>query len=179
MAAADFSERKRHKPVDTLMRNSDLDHVPSISKSSQSAHAIELSARESKWYVEPAASTDASSQVPALITNIEACIMDLSARATRETPLAKVHILAARRSLIICGHISGSTFLSESQGCVLIATCGQLRLHNCIDCVVYLHCTSNPVIEGCNGIKFAHLPAALVSSAPDLYSRLHYWCKPE
>lgn len=178
MTAAEPSESQGHKRVDTLMRDTDADGVPSTSKS-PSAHAIELSARKSEWYVEPAASSDTSSQVPALITNIEACIIDISARATRDIPLAKIHILAARRSLIICGHVSGSTFLSESRGCVLIAAAGQVRLHNCINCVVYLHCTSNPVIEGCSSIKFAAMPAVLVSNALDLYSRVRRWCNPE
>ena len=178
MTAAEPSESQSNKRADTLMGELDLDRVPSTSKS-PSAHAIELSARGSEWYVEPAASSDASSQVPASITNIKACIIDISARATRDIPLAKIHILAARRSLIICGHISGSTFLSESEGCVLIATSGQVRLHNCINCVVYLHCTSHPMIEGCSGIKFAPLPAVLVSSAPVLFSRDRRWGTPE
>lgn len=178
MTAAEPSESQSHKRVDTLMRETDLDGVPSTSRS-PSAHAIELSARKSEWYVEPAASSDTSSQIPASITNIEACVIDMSARATRDTPLAKIHILAARRSLINCGHVSGSTFLSESESCVLIAAAGQVRLHNCINCVVYLHCTSNPVIEGCSGIKFAPLPAVLVSSALDLCSTVRHWCNPE
>lgn len=153
------------------MREPDLNCVPSTSK----YHAIEISARESEWCLEPADSSDASSQISASITNVEACIIDISARATKDIPLAKVHILAARRSLIVCGHISGSTFLSESGGCVVIATSGQVRLHNCINCVVYLHCTSNPVIEGCSGVKLAPLPAVLVSSGLDLYPKICRW----
>ena len=126
---------------------------------------IEIATRESEWHVESAPSDSASDQNSASITDINGCIIDLSARATIGSPLAKTHVFAARRSLIICGHVSGSTFLSQCEACIVTADCGQMRLHNCKNCLLYLHSTSNPVIEGCKGIKFAPLPAALVSSS--------------
>ena len=126
---------------------------------------IEILTRDSEWHIEPAPSDSASDQNSASITNINGCIIDLSARATIGSPLAKVHIFAARRSLMICGHVSGSTFLSDCEACIVIASCGQMRLHNCKDCLLYLHSTSNPVIEGCKGMKFAPLPAVFVSSS--------------
>ena len=54
-------------------------------------------------------------------------------------------------------------FLSDSQDCVLLVASGQMRLHNCHNCVVYLHCTSKPVIELSDSIKFAPLPSIFVS----------------
>ena len=165
IAATEANTSEGRTQVDTRNDVSGLDRTPPVSKSSRSSRSIEVSTRESEWYIASAASVSASDQVSASITNIKACVVDISARSTRDNPLAKAHILAARRSLIMCGHVSGSTFLSDSEGCILVATCGQMRLHNCKNGVVYLHCSSNPVIEGCQGIKFASLPSIFVSSS--------------
>ena len=143
----------------------EADFVLPDSKLPLRSRNIEISRRDSEWHIEPAPSDGASEQNSASIMNINGCIIDLSARATIGSPLAKTHIFAARRSLIICGHVSGSTFLSECEACIVVADCAQMRLHNCKNCLLYLHSTSNPVIEGCKEIKFAPLPAAFVSSS--------------
>ncbi|KAL8793602.1 MAG: hypothetical protein Q9195_003754 [Heterodermia aff. obscurata] len=100
-------------------------------------------------------------QAAASIYDVQNCTVDLRARSTIRSPLAKLQILNARQTLIICGAVSGSVFLSESQDCVLLATSGQMRVHKCENCAVYLHCTSKPVIEFSDRIKFAPLPSIL------------------
>ena len=97
------------------------------------------------------------------INNVEDCTIDLRKRSSADSPLAKLQIMEARRSIILCSYVSGSVFLSESQNCVILVTCGQMRLYKCENCAVYLHCTSEPVIEHSNGIKIAPLPDTLVS----------------
>ena len=147
---------KRKEAFNTNRRASDSDLL--------SSHAIVVSEIESEWHIEPALSTKENKQVSAMVTNVKGCIIDISRRTSNEVYVAKAHVFTAHQSLIICGHISGSTFLSESENCVIVATTRQLRLHNCKNCVIYLHCTSKPVIEGCKGIKFAPIPAILVSA---------------
>lgn len=128
-----------------------------------SSSAINVSGCRSEWYKVSTADIAVDDQTSGSIMDVKACIVNLSARSTENTQLAKVHIAAARNSLLICGRVSGSTFLSDSEGSMLVADCGQMRLYNCKDCVIYLRCTSNPVIEGCEDIIFAPLPAAFVS----------------
>ena len=101
-------------------------------------------------------------QTSASISNVEDCIINLRNQSSHQNPLAKLHIDGVRRSLILCGHLSGSVFLSNSRDCALLVTSGQMRLYQCENCTIYLHCTSKPVIERSNGIKFAPLPSTLV-----------------
>ena len=49
------------------------------------------------------------------------------------------------------------------EGCVLVVSGRQVRLHDCKNSTVYLRCNSRPIIEDCTGIKFAPLPAVYVS----------------
>lgn len=37
----------------------------------------------------------------------------------------------------------------------MIPRCGQFRMHDCTDCVVYLNCGSRGVVEGVRGIRVA------------------------
>lgn len=111
-------------------------------------------------------SDEGTHQISASISNVEDCTVDLRNRSSRNSPLAKLHVVGARRSLFLCGHVSGSVFLSESQDCALLVTSGQVRLYKCENIALYLHCTSKPVIEHSNTIKFAPLPSTLVSGRP-------------
>lgn len=111
----------------------------------------------------PLATVDDASQAAASIYDVQDCTVDLRARSSIGSPLAKLQIFNARQTLIICGAVSGSVFVSESQDCVLLATSGQMRFYKCDNCAVYLHCTSKPVIELSDRIKFAPLPSILVS----------------
>lgn len=165
-AAKDIDTSIPYDQVSTPDKDSGLHSVRLKGSVSPVSTAIDISDKESEWHIEPSPLNPLNEHNSAVVTKIKGCIIDISQRATNEISLAKTQIFAASKSLIISGVVSGSVFLSESEGCILVATCGQMRLHNCKNCVVYLHCTSNPVIEGCEGIKFAPLPAVFVSTLP-------------
>ena len=111
----------------------------------------------------PLAPSDEVSQASASIIDVQDCTLDICARSLCKSPLAKLQISNARQSLVLCGRVDGSVLFSESQDCVLLVTSGQMRLYKCKNCVVYLHCTSKPIIELSHDIKFAPLPEIFVS----------------
>ncbi|EGE00163.1 hypothetical protein TESG_07483 [Trichophyton tonsurans CBS 112818] len=63
-------------------------------------------------------------------------------------------------SLAILGKVDGPAFISDVIDSVVVVTCHQFRMHDCNNVVVYLSCATNPIIEGCVGIKFSPLPEA-------------------
>ena len=139
---------------------------PPPHSTSYNPDTIDITGLKSERVVQPAlgSSDEDSHRVSAFISNVEDCTIDLRNRSSADSPLAKLQIIEARRTIIFCSYVSGSVFLSESQDCVILVTCGQMRLYKCGNCAVYLHCTSEPVIEHSNGIRFAPLPGTLVSS---------------
>lgn len=127
-------------------------------------NVLKITQRSSEFIQPKTTSSLASEHSSAQITETSSCIVNLAARLDRDAPLANVQISRARQSLFLCGSVRGPVFTSNSSDCVVVTTCGQLRLHQCKNCVVYLYCSSKPVIEGCTGIKFAPLPDYFVSS---------------
>lgn len=121
----------------------------------------------------------------ASITTIKNCIINIAPpKNTQSPPFAKIHIYGGHQSLFICGSVRGSAFLSNCAKCIIVTTCGQLRLHNSTDCVVYLHCASKPVIEGCTRTKFAPLPGPFVVNnvqSQNLWNQVEdfMWLRPE
>ncbi len=61
-------------------------------------------------------------------------------------------------SLIVGGHVAGPIHITNMHDSVLVVACGQFRMHDSKAVDVYLHCGSRPIIEDCEGIRFAPLP---------------------
>ena len=159
-----IAEKSSKNPDDLVTNSRPNDHESSSRANRHSLGTINIIGSRGEHIALPRSSTDEDvSQAAASIGNVEDCTIDLRARSSTRSPLAKLQIFNARQTLIICGAVSGSVFLSESQDCVLLATSGQMRFYKCDNCAVYLHCTSNPVIELSDRIKFAPLPSILVS----------------
>ena len=66
-------------------------------------------------------------------------------------------------SLLVCGLVSGPAHVTNVQDSVLVISCRQLRMHDCRNVDVYLACSSRPIIEDCEGIRFGKLPNTYVS----------------
>lgn len=144
--------------------NADRSSAPSGSSTPSTIHIT--GSRGEQVTLPPQPSTDHEvSQPSASINDIQDCTVDIRSRSSVGNPLANLQIFNAQKSLIICGQVNGAVFLSDSQDCVLVVTSGQLRLFKCQNCIMYLHCTSKPVIELSDGIKFAPLPSMFVSSS--------------
>ena len=155
-------------PLTLVEQESQGNPLPPSQLSNSSADSINITSSRGELIAVPRLQqpTRNMRQPSASIRDVQDCTVDLHKRSSYTEPLANLQIFGARRSLIVCGHVNGSVFLSESHNSVLVVICGQMRLTRCQDCVIYLHCTSKPVIELSEGIKFAPCPDQFVSKHP-------------
>ena len=97
------------------------------------------------------------------LTNITQSLVDLSATTKECRPSSALTVTSVKQSLLICGSVAGAAHITGMEKSTLIMNSRQVRLHNCVDCVLYLRCSSRPIIEDCKDIRFAPLPRVLVS----------------
>ncbi|KAL1968231.1 hypothetical protein VTN77DRAFT_2066 [Rasamsonia byssochlamydoides] len=114
-------------------------------------------------------SSASSSSVPASITSLRHCVVDMSIPTTNGKPYASLTIKGVKESLLICGQVEGPAHITGVEHSVIVVSCRQFRMHNCVDVDVYLSCSSNPIIEDCSGIRFGRIPKAyaLDQNQPD------------
>lgn len=108
-------------------------------------------------------SSASSTTVPASITSLRHCVVDMSIPTADGNPFASLTVKGVKESLIICGQVDGPAHITNVEHSVLVVSCRQFRMHNCLDVDVYLSCTSNPIIEDCSRIRFSKIPKAYVS----------------
>ncbi|KAF2459647.1 tubulin binding cofactor C-domain-containing protein [Lineolata rhizophorae] len=82
-------------------------------------------------------------------------VVDLAPR-----PLATLTLRDVREGLVMRGAVAGAVHATGVEASVLLVRCRQLRLHACRGLDVYLHCASRPIVEDCEGVRFAPLPGA-------------------
>lgn len=107
--------------------------------------------------------TASSSSVPATITSLRRCVIDMSIPTSNGRPYATLTIQNVKHSLLVCGQISGPAHVTSVENSVIVVSCQQFRMHNCSNVDVYLSCSSNPIIENCSNIRFGRIPKAYVS----------------
>ncbi|KAL2057601.1 hypothetical protein ABVK25_001985 [Lepraria finkii] len=93
-------------------------------------------------------------------------------------------IKSITESLLLCGGVSGAVHIMGVERSTLVIYSRQVRMHECKDCVVYLRCTSRPIIEDCKGICFAPLRSvhgADETDTPNLWDQVDdfKWLKAE
>lgn len=115
------------------------------------------------------------STVPASITNLRHCVLDMSIPAANGKPYASLTIKDVQESLLICGQVEGPAHITGIKQSVIVISCRQFRMHNCSNVDVYLSCSSNPIIEDCNNVRFGRIPRAYVSEDLFHYSALFYF----
>jgi tubulin-specific chaperone C len=108
-------------------------------------------------------SSASNATVPASITSLRHCVVDMSIPTTDGKPFASLTVKGVKESLIICGQVDGPAHITGVEHSAIVVSCRQFRMHNCIDVDVYLSCTSNPIIEGCSRIRFSKIPKNYVS----------------
>ncbi|KAI0108763.1 TBCC-domain-containing protein [Hypoxylon sp. NC0597] len=92
------------------------------------------------------------------LTNLERCVVDMTAPTSAGTPFAGLVLKNIKQSLIIAGHVAGPVHITGLQNSIVVVAARQVRIHECKDVDVYLHCASHPIIEDCSGMRFAPLP---------------------
>ena len=105
------------------------------------------------------ASTEPGSSIS--ITNTYHSAVDLSDSLSR--PFSTLAISSVTESLLVCGRTSGAAHITGVENSILILWGRQVRMHECKNCLVYLHCSSRPIIEDCKGIRFAPFQTVYVS----------------
>ncbi|KAI8916867.1 tubulin binding cofactor C-domain-containing protein [Entophlyctis helioformis] len=98
----------------------------------------------------PSAATAAEHDV--FISNVSNTIIDL--RGTT-TPIGAVHIQNVSNSVILFGPIRGSILVQQCTKSLIAVACRQCRVHESRDLVLHLFVPSHPIIEDCDGVRFA------------------------
>ncbi|KAL9590511.1 MAG: hypothetical protein Q9203_000688 [Teloschistes exilis] len=94
------------------------------------------------------------------------------------TPSVALTITEVDHSLIVAGPINGAAHITGLNNSTIAVSCRQLRMHHCLNSIVYVRCGSNPVIEHCSGMRFAPLPddvavAPLTGVGPEWWSLIN------
>ena len=111
-------------------------------------------------------SSGSTSTVPADITSLRHCVVDMSIPTANGKPYASLTVKGVRESLLVCGQVDGPAHVTAMENSVIVVSCRQFRMHSCADVDVYLSCSSNPIIEDCTNIRFCKIPRAYVSDIP-------------
>lgn len=69
---------------------------------------------------------------------------------------------------VVAGGVAGSVLLHDCTGCKVMFVSRQARLHRSHGCDFYIWTSSGPVIEHCDGMRFAPYPVAWPTRAEDL-----------
>ncbi|KAG0198920.1 hypothetical protein BGX28_007705 [Mortierella sp. GBA30] len=85
------------------------------------------------------------------LTNLTDCTINL----VHDVPLGAIHIKNLTRCTLVLPPVSGSILLHDCEGCTLIGACHQSRMHTSKNMDIYLHVTSEPIIEDCSDMRFA------------------------
>ncbi|KAJ5115895.1 Tubulin binding cofactor C [Penicillium angulare] len=127
-----------------------------------------------------------TSSVPASITSLRHCIVDMSIPTANGKPYASLTAKSIKQSLLVCSQVQGPAHITGIEKSILVVSCRQFRMHNCKDVDVYLSCSSNPIIEDCSNVRFGRIPKAhcLNNDRPDNEDKWSQvedfkWIKPE
>ncbi len=126
----------------------------------QPASGFRLASLDATHYVlQPSTIEDVSI---ASLEAIKGSVVDVSIPSTITTSFATLKANNVQGSLLMCGTITGSAHVTGLQNSTLVISARQLRVHKSKNVVIYLHCSSRPIIEDCSEIRFAPLPATFV-----------------
>lgn len=153
--------------ADQAVKQSTIDQAKAASRGgrqslSSSGTTVSITDQSNTHIILPSSSL--RSQAPCTLQKITGSIVDLSIPTTATAPFAGLTINAVSSSLLLCGTVSGPAHVTKVKHSVLVIKCRQLRMHECENVDVYLHCTSRPIIEDCKDIRFTELPKFHVSA---------------
>ncbi|KAI9778371.1 MAG: hypothetical protein M1816_004129 [Peltula sp. TS41687] len=96
---------------------------------------------------------------PITLTDLEHCIVRPRQSAAAGPPqfTSSLTITNLDSSLLILPPITGPAHMTRMTNCTLVLRSRQFRLHSCRNVDVYVHCSSRPIVEDCEGIRFAPL----------------------
>lgn len=99
------------------------------------------------------------------LTELDRCIVDMTVPTSKGAPFAGLTLKNIKNSLIVAGHVAGPVHITNLKDTVVVVAARQVRIHECKNVDVYLHCASHPIIEDCKGMRFAPIPEVYKSEA--------------
>ncbi|KAG0270054.1 hypothetical protein BGZ95_001812 [Linnemannia exigua] len=85
------------------------------------------------------------------LTNLTDCTINL----VHDIPLGAIHVKNLKRCTLVFPPVSGSILLHDCEGCTVVGACHQSRMHTSTNMNIYIHVTSEPIIEDCTDMRFA------------------------
>ncbi|KAK2778118.1 hypothetical protein FQN52_002878 [Onygenales sp. PD_12] len=149
-----------------------LKRDPNNPENTARLHSVSLDSRTGAHIVLPASTSHAA--LPLSMTSLRHCVVDMSIPTTNSRPFAGLSIKGVTESLLVCGQVNGPAHITEVKQSVIVVTCHQFRMHDCVDVDVYLSCSSKPIIEDCSNIRFGKIPDAFAQD-PSCRNRTNLW----
>ena len=135
--------------------------VPQSSRSpAQAPPGFRLSSLDATHYILKASTFDNASI--AFLEDVQGSVIDITLPPAITTSFATLMANKIHDSLLMCGTIAGSAHITDIRDSTIVITARQLRVHKCENVVIYLQCSSRPIIEDCKEVRFAPLPETLV-----------------
>ncbi|KAF2121827.1 tubulin-specific chaperone c [Lophiotrema nucula] len=107
------------------------------------------------------------------VSNLRRSVVDLSPPTANGAPFASLTLKNIKDSLVVCGHLAGPAHITGVENSVIVTSCRQFRMHASKNVHVYLYCSSRPIIEDCERIRFAPLPE--MYSLPEMAATTNQW----
>ncbi|ROW09913.1 hypothetical protein VPNG_06331 [Cytospora leucostoma] len=104
------------------------------------------------------AATAAAAGAPVVASSSSSSSSSSSLPPPPPPTFASLAIRDISRSLIVTGRVAGAAHITGVRHSVLVVDARQVRMHDCADVTVYLWCGSHPIIEDCEGVRFAPIP---------------------
>lgn len=148
------------------------------------ARDIDISNHRGMHIILPATASRATAS--GTLTELRGCVLDMSAPfASRKKGsqhggggAAPFNTLAIRNisgSLVIAGRVAGPAHVTGVRDSVLVLNARQVRMHECRNVTVYLWCGSHPIIEDCEAVRVAPLPAPFLGRGQDNAAGSNQW----
>ncbi|OLN96129.1 Tubulin-specific chaperone C [Colletotrichum chlorophyti] len=135
---------------------------PSVTKvrkpSFSTAKDIAIFGQDGLHIILPSSASRATSS--GRLTDLKGCIVDMSLAISGNTSFANLALKNIEKSLIVAGNVAGPAHITGVSDSIIVVSARQVRIHECKNVDIYLHCSSHPIIEDCSNMRFAPLPAS-------------------
>ncbi|KAK7937194.1 Tubulin-specific chaperone C [Apiospora aurea] len=112
------------------------------------------------------------------LADLDSCVVDMTVPTSSSTsgvPFAGLVIKNIRNSLLVCGTVAGPTHITGVKDSIIVVASRQVRIHECENVDLYLHCGSHPIIEDCSGMRFAPIPATYYAGKAEEIGAENQW----
>ncbi|KAF2220000.1 tubulin binding cofactor C-domain-containing protein [Elsinoe ampelina] len=136
-------------------------HAPMIRRASFSNGPVRI-ANHSDVHLSLSPNAQVDGKTGTLLS-LERSVVNLAPGSSPQKALSSLSAKDISDSLLILGHIDGAVHITGLNTCRVAVSCRQFRMHESKDVDVYLSCSSEPIIEDCQTIRFGELPGVLDS----------------